>query len=121
METTKTEGALRGAAGAVQETIGTLTGDAGAQIAGSAKELRGKAQQPSADATSLARDKDKDNGQSARRPRRRGCARVRAGRAMVIQSMRFPRQRHAGAPGETARGSARHARPRNHRVAESRE
>ncbi|MEM5340699.1 CsbD family protein [Paraburkholderia azotifigens] len=56
METTKTEGVVREAAGNVKETIGSLAGDVGMQIEGKADELRGKAQQLCADATDIARD-----------------------------------------------------------------
>ena len=56
METTKTEGALREAAGNVKEAVGSLAADAGRQLEGKVDELRGKAQQLYADASDLARD-----------------------------------------------------------------
>lgn len=56
METTKTEGTLREAAGNVKESVGSIVGDTRLQHEGAADELRGKAQQLCADASELARD-----------------------------------------------------------------
>jgi uncharacterized protein YjbJ (UPF0337 family) len=56
METTKTEGTLREAAGDVQQAAGKLLDNASAQVSGTAKELSGKAQQLYADFTDVVRE-----------------------------------------------------------------
>jgi uncharacterized protein YjbJ (UPF0337 family) len=56
METTRTQGAVREAAGNVQEAIGEVVGDVSAQLAGKTQALRGKAQQLCADATAVTHE-----------------------------------------------------------------
>jgi uncharacterized protein YjbJ (UPF0337 family) len=56
METTHAEGTLREVSGKVEEAVGGLLGDTGAQVSGKAKELAGKAQKLSADLTDILRD-----------------------------------------------------------------
>ena len=56
METTRTEGSLREAAGEVKESIGAMVGDARMEIEGKTNALYGNAQQLCADASDLARD-----------------------------------------------------------------
>ncbi len=56
METDKTTGMVREAAGGAQEALGDMLGDASMQLSGKAKELCGKSQQLVADAALVARE-----------------------------------------------------------------
>jgi uncharacterized protein YjbJ (UPF0337 family) len=56
METEKTVGMVREAAGGAQEAVGDMLGDASMQLSGKAKALCGKSQQLVADAAVVARE-----------------------------------------------------------------
>ncbi|MGF6756735.1 CsbD family protein [Paraburkholderia sp. GAS334] len=56
METGKTEGVVDDVAGKVEDAAGGITGDSSAQLAGKAREFRGKAEQLCADTCAMLRD-----------------------------------------------------------------